>query len=129
MARGRRLAIVALGLWLGTAAALYAAVPRQGEATGTIVDALGDEEIQFVAEPNWRAAEIDQGLLAGDHLRTGPAGLLALRFIDQTLIRVHRNTELLIKQLGGGAETQLQLDQGQVWAREATGGSDISIST
>ncbi len=129
MARGRRLAIIALGLWLGTAAALYAAVPRQGEATGTIVDALGDEEIQFVAEPNWRAAEIEQGLLAGDHLRTGPAGLLALRFIDQTLIRVHRNTELLIKQLGGGAETQLQLDQGQVWAREATGGSDISIST
>ena len=129
MARGWRLAFIVLGIWIGTAAALYGAVPRQGEATGTIVDALGDEEIQFVAEPNWRAAEIEQGLLAGDHLRTGPAGLLALRFVDQTLIRVHRNTELLIKQLGGGAETQLQLDQGQVWAREATGGSDISIST
>jgi tetratricopeptide (TPR) repeat protein len=129
MTRGQRLALIALGAWLAAAGALYAAVPRQGEATGTIVDARGDEEIQFVAEANWRAAEIEQGLLAGDHLRTGPAGLLALRFIDQTLIRVHRNTELVIKQLGGGAETQLQLDQGQVWAREATGGSNISIST
>jgi tetratricopeptide (TPR) repeat protein len=128
MAHGQRLALIAMGIWLGTGAALDAAVPRQGEATGTIVANNGDEEIKFIAEPNWRAAEIEQGLLAGDHLRTGPAGLLALRFIDQTLIRVHRNTELVIKRLGGG-ETQLQLDQGQVWAREATGGSGISIST
>jgi len=109
-------------------AALYAAIPRQGDATGTIVTANGDEEIQFVAEANWRIAEIEQGLLAGDRLRTGPAGLLALRFVDQTVIRVHRNTELLIKQLGGG-NTELQLNQGQVWAREATGGTGIDIAT
>jgi tetratricopeptide (TPR) repeat protein len=129
MGRFPCVALVAIGLWLGTGAALYAAIPRQGEATGVIVDTNGDEEIQFVAEPNWRAAEIEQGLLAGDHLRTGPAGLLALRFVDQTVIRVHRNSALVIKQLGGGAETQLQLDQGLLWAREAAGGSDISVST
>src|SRR5262245_40348446 len=110
-------------------AALYAAVPRQGEETGSIVTVNGDEEIQFIAEANWRIAEIEQGLLAGDRLRTGPAGLLALRFVDQTLIRVHRNTELVIKQLGGDQDTQLQLDQGQVWARAAKGGTGVDIAT
>jgi tetratricopeptide (TPR) repeat protein len=127
--RFSRVALTAVGLWIGMAAALYGAVPRQGEETGTVVTVNGDEEIQFIAEANWRIAEIEQGLLAGDRLRTGPVGGLALRFIDQTLIRVHRNTELVIKQIGGDQDTQLQLDQGQVWARAAKGGAGVDIAT
>jgi tetratricopeptide (TPR) repeat protein len=129
MARLSWAALVAIGLWFGASAALHAAIPRQGDGTGTIVTANGDEEIRFVAEANWRIAEIEQALLAGDRLRTGPAGGLALRFIDQTVIRVHRNTELVIKQIGGDADTELQLDQGQVWARAASGGSGVDIAT
>lgn len=121
-----RAALTGLALW---AVAAEAAVPRQGEATGLIVSANGDEEIQFVAEPSWRRAEVEQDLRAGDQLRTGPAGGLALRFIDRTVIRVHRNTQLVIKQLGEGADTELQLDQGQVWARAAKGGTGVDIAT
>lgn len=133
MTRTMRLATIAvgvsvLGAMLG-AAALQAAIPRQGEATGAIVSANGDEEIQFVAEANWRRAEVEQGLLAGDQLRTGPAGGLALRFVDRTVIRVHRNTRLTVKRLGGGADTELQLDQGQVWARAAGDGTGVDIAT
>lgn len=121
-----RAALAGVVVW---AVAAEAAVPRQGDATGLIVSANGDEEIQFLAEPNWRRAEVEQDLLAGDQLRTGPAGGLALRFIDQTVIRIHRNTQLVIKQLGEGADTELQLDQGQVWARAAKDGTGVDIDT
>ena len=106
-----------------------AAVPRNAPASGLIVSTNGDEQVQFVTEQAWRTAEIEQDVLAGDVLRTGPAGALALRFADQTLIRLHRNSELVVKQVLGAGATELQLNAGQIWARAATAGRGVDVET
>jgi predicted Zn-dependent protease len=121
--------IAALLFVLAPAVGALAAVPRPGIPSGQVVSANGDETIQFVAESNWRSVEIEQDLLTGDHLRTGPNGALALRFIDQTLIRVHRNSELVVKQIGGGTQAQLDLTLGQIWARALKGGEGLEVNT
>jgi tetratricopeptide (TPR) repeat protein len=135
MASGGRCAAVAVAalaacIVLGAGGpAAPATTPRSGPTSGLIVSTNGDEEIRFVAEEAWRSAEIEQDLLAGDQLRTGPVGALALRFADQTLIRLHRNSELLVKEVLGAGAAQLQLNAGQIWARAATAGRGVDVAT
>ncbi len=128
MRRVWSLRLVTLILLAAPAAAVLAAVPRAGIPAGEVVSAGGDETIQFIAESNWRNVEIEQDLLAGDKLRTGPNGALALRFVDQTLIRVHRNSELVVRQIGG-TQAQLDLSLGQIWARAVEGGEGVEVTT
>jgi len=116
---------------LSTVGALpaLAVEPRPAPIAGEIVTVNGDEGLRFVNEADWRIAEATQDLLAGDALRTGPAGTLALRFADETMIRVHRNSELTVKALPEGGTAELQLDSGRVWARATTGGTGVDIET
>jgi hypothetical protein len=120
--------VATLLLVLAPLAASLAAVPRAGIPTGKVVSASGDETIQFISESNWRNVEIEQDLLTGDKLRTGPNGALALRFVDQTLIRVHRNSELVVKNMGGGTRPS-DLSLGQIWARALEGGDGVEVTT
>jgi Tfp pilus assembly protein PilF len=106
-----------------------AAVPRSAGAVGTIITADGDDQIRFVADPTWQLATVQQQLLAGDLLQTGPQGLLALRFIDQTMIRVQHDSQLLVKAVPPGGTAQLQLQEGGIWARAATGGTGVDVET
>jgi tetratricopeptide (TPR) repeat protein len=97
-----------------------AGVPRTVPTVAEIVTAKGDELVQFVDDPRWRAAVIEQDLATGDTLRTGPYGALALLFRDDTQLRVHRNTLLVVKGLrgrAGAAATELRLERGAAWTR------------
>jgi Tfp pilus assembly protein PilF len=135
MARGYRRALAAsryaliAGLSIAGALPALAVEPRPAPVAGAIVTVNGDESLRFVNESNWRIAEATQDLLAGDALRTGPAGTLALRFADETMIRVHRNSELTVKALPENGTAELQLDVGRVWARATTGGTGVDIET
>ena len=102
-----------------------AAVPRPAPVSGSVVAARGGEEIQFVREAVWRPVELRQDLLAGDVLRTGAIGNLAILFADQTQIRVGRNSVLLVKEVTGPGPTRLQLNIGNVWARAQRGGGVV----
>lgn len=123
-----RCALIA-GFCIAGALPTFAIEPRPAPIAGEIVTVNGDEGLRFVNEADWRIAEATQNLLAGDALRTGPAGTLALRFADQTMIRVHRNSELTVKALPEGGTAELQLDSGRVWARATTGGTGVDIET
>jgi Tfp pilus assembly protein PilF len=85
--------------------------------------------MRFVSEPAWRVAEILQDLLGGDALRTGPAGALALRFADQTLIRMHHNSSLLVKDVSGAEAANLLLNGGRIWARASKAQSGVNVET
>ncbi|WP_395677694.1 TonB-dependent receptor domain-containing protein [Inquilinus sp.] len=112
------------------AAAEAATVPRDGRAAGSVVQTTGESEIRFTAAELWQDVEVQQALLGGDALRTGPLGGLAILFADQTQIRVHNNSQLLVRAVGGdGSPAQMQLDSGAVWARAVTGGSGVEIAT
>ncbi|MEZ5830556.1 MAG: FecR domain-containing protein [Dongiaceae bacterium] len=116
-------------LCVAGASPTFAVVPRPAPVAGEIVTVNGDESLRFVNEPDWRIAEATQDLLAGDALKTGPAGTLALRFADETMIRVHRNSELTVKAIPQGGTAELQLEAGRVWARATTGGTGVDIET
>jgi len=73
----------AFGLMLGAASA-QGPVPRTSPSAGSIVAAKGGEELRFVRESNWRAAEIRQDVVGGDVLRTNALGNLAILFSDKT---------------------------------------------
>ena len=110
-----------------------APVPRPQQPVGSIVDARGEAEIALVELPDWRLAEVDQGLLTGDDLRTGALGGLALLFADRTQIRVHRNTTLRVTAVAGQTpeqtDTLLDLLRGRLWSRAAAGGAGVEVRT
>jgi Tfp pilus assembly protein PilF len=127
--RGVALAALIAGLCIADALPALAVEPRPAPVAGQIVTVNGDESLRFVDEADWRIAEATQALLAGDALRTGPAGTLALRFADETMIRMHRNSELTVKGLPEGGTAELELQSGGVWARATTGGTGVDIET
>lgn len=106
-------------------------VPRSAPAAGAIVATKGGEELRFVREEAWRAAQLKQDLLGGDVLRTNAIGNLAILFADQTQIRVGRNSTLTVNEVAGGGAgtTQLSLQAGNVWARANRGGTGVDVKT
>lgn len=83
----------------------------------------------FVAERGWRPALLTQAVLAGDTLRTGAIGTLALLFADRTQMRVGRNSTLVVKAATAAGPTELSLTEGAVWARAERGGDAVIIDT
>src|SRR4051794_18127891 len=105
-------------------------IPRALPAAGSVVAAKGGEELRFVREDSWRGVELKQSLVSGDALRTNSIGNLAILFVDQTQIRVGRNSTLVVTDIASGqTNTQLELQSGQVWARAARGGSGVDVKT
>ncbi|WP_166802536.1 FecR domain-containing protein, partial [Microvirga pakistanensis] len=98
---------------------------------GAIVAAKGGEEMRFVREDLWRAAQVQQSVIGGDTLRTNAIGNLAILFADQTQIRVGRNSTLTVSGLAGASSgtTALNLDAGTLWARAARGGTGVDVKT
>ncbi|MCB8819037.1 tetratricopeptide repeat protein [Microvirga rosea] len=119
---------VALGL---TGAFAQVPVPRPTPVAGSIVAAKGGEELRFVRENQWRAAEIRQDVVGGDVLRTNAIGNLAILFADQTQIRVGKNSTLIVNDVASSAndKTDLTLQAGTIWARAARGGSGVDVKT
>ncbi|HEU6441858.1 MAG TPA: tetratricopeptide repeat protein [Microvirga sp.] len=105
--------------------------PRPLPAVGSIVAAKGGEEMRFVREDLWRAAQIRQDVIGGDMLRTNAIGNLAILFADRTQIRVGRNSTLTVNDVAGvgNGTTALSLDAGNIWARAARGGSGVDVKT
>ncbi|AUX79728.1 FecR domain-containing protein [Sinorhizobium fredii] len=119
-------ALVLLASGLPTAAEL---LPRAASAEGSVISRKSGEEISFIDIEGWRSVEVSQDLLAGDILRTNAAGSLALLFSDDTQMRMGRNTTLLVKKIGQGSDSELELKSGTVWARAKRGGSGLTVDT
>lgn len=110
------------------AAALLAALPlnaqaalsRPGNTVGTVVSTRGDERIRFVGMETWQPLTPGQLLMAGDEIRTGPAGGAAVLFEDDTQIRVHRNSIFEVDQVrgaDGSSQSRFKLLRGAAWSR------------
>jgi Tfp pilus assembly protein PilF len=103
--------------------------PRIAAAEGTVVARKSGEEAQFVDVSAWRPVDVNQDLLAGDTLRTNAAGNLTIRFADKSLVRMGRNTTMLVKKISSVTDSVLGLTEGAIWARAARGGSKIQVDT
>ncbi|MFP5077822.1 FecR domain-containing protein [Rhizobium sp. YIM 134829] len=124
-----RFLLAGLAFGLAVAPAAADVFPRVGEARGSVISRRSGEEVRFVDDTAaWRGVEVSQGLLTGDTLRTNASGHLAILFSDNTQMRMGRNTELVVRQ-AKGADSQLELKSGAIWARALRGGSGLTIAT
>jgi tetratricopeptide (TPR) repeat protein len=102
---------------------------RDGDPAGSVISRRSGEEVRFIDVSDWRFVDVDQDLLPGDVLRTNAIGQLAILFADRTQLRLGRNSELLVKQVGAGADAVLGLQGGSIWARAQRGGTGLTIET
>ena len=102
---------------------------REGNTLAEIVEVKGDESFHPVEMENWLSASVTQPLIAGDDLRTGPYGGLALAFEDRTQIRLHSDSRMTIAstdQSDGGAVFNLGL--GRIWSRASKPDRAITVN-
>lgn len=88
--------------------------------SGTIVYTRGDEYLLRAGASTWEKALFRAELGAGDEVRTGPYGMLAIVLRDETQVRLHRNSRFVIAAVRDGesiATTQLELLSGAMWSR------------
>lgn len=115
---------------LSAVPALADLLPRTGAAAGAVIARRSGEEARFIEVGDWRTVDIRQDLLPGDVLRTNAAGNLAILFSDRTQVRLGRNSTLVVRKIGGdGADTELALESGQLWARAERGGEGVAVAT
>lgn len=97
-----------------------------------IVSLQGEGRVRFSAEQDWREARERQVLTAGDLLKTGSYGRMSILFADETQIKVHKNSLLLIKGVArtpSGKGTRIRLDLGEVWSRARSNPDGLVIET
>ena len=108
-----------LGVASGLNPAAAEIVARTEPVAGSVIARKVGEEVRFVDVSDWRFVDLKQDVVAGDYLRTNATGSLAVLFADRTQMRLGRNTTLLVKQVGGAADSAFSLEQGTIWARAA----------
>ncbi len=92
---------------------------------GEIVSVLGAVEV--LREGRWRTAEVGATLAAGDAIRTGADGRLALQLVNGSQLKLNANSRLELKQIApseglapastGVAQSILRLIGGEAWVR------------
>ena len=103
------------------------------DTAATVVFAQGPAQTQSEGTPEWRLAQFNQALAAGDRVRTGLGARAALVLADQTQLRLHENTEIQIQQVASGALralTALAVRVGRVWTQtRRVDGSELRMQT
>ncbi len=118
----------ALALLAAAAPARDLPVPREGAPSGAVISRVAGERVRFVADPEFRGLVVGQDLLGGDVLRTGAEGLVSILFVDRTVMRLHRNSELTVNEIAPGRAV-LTLERGAVWARTPRGSGGTELRT
>lgn len=103
--------------------------PRLSAATASVIARKTGEEARFIDVDGWRGVDIAQELLVGDALRTNAYGHLAVLFVDNTQIRLGRNSTMVVKKIGGAEDTVLGLEEGTIWGRAERGDEGVTIET
>src|SRR6478735_4451372 len=111
-------------------AALHAEpLPRAAPVAGSVIRTRSGETAVLVPSPAVRRAEVLQQLKAGDVLRTGDTGALALVFADQTQVRLGPHSVLVVREVRAGQPSTLQLQRGRAWGRSPSGRTRLSVET
>ena len=82
-----------------------------------------DVSLNAVANLGYAECRFHRPVLTGDTLRTNALGSLAIRFSDNTLVRMARETVLRVRKIDGASNSELNLEGGTIWGRAERGGS------
>src|SRR5690348_8376066 len=123
------LAVLLLGAGVAPVALHAEPVARTVPVAGSIIRTRSGETAVLVPSPTVRRAEVLQQLKAGDVLRTGDIGALALVFADQTQVRLGPHSVLVVREVRAGQPSTLQLQRGRAWGRSPSGRTRLSVET
>lgn len=88
----------------------------------------GENEIKAWSTEEWKALANDEFLQVGDTLKTGPTGVIVLRFFEESELRMDKKTEVKLIRLDknevSGDHIAVELISGQLWRR----GKDANTS-
>lgn len=88
----------------------------------------GENQIKPWSTEEWKTLASDEFLQVGDTLKTGPTGIIVLRFFEESEIRMDKKTEIKLIRLDknevSGDHVAVELISGQLWRR----GKDANTS-
>jgi tetratricopeptide (TPR) repeat protein len=144
----RRLRLLSLGfLWLCWAWGLACPTPSLGaaEVAGRLVYLQGQVAVARAGTATWQAAALNQELLAGDAVKTGPESRCAILGADESQIKLNENTLLVLASVApsprlGLAEVQpaaagaaprstYRVPQGEIWLRNSKEKFPLAVET
>ncbi len=106
------------------AAAIFAAVPLNASANndqaGVVVSARGGEEVRRAGSQRWQPVKVRVALFPGDRVRTGRYGGLSILLTDETQMRLHPGSDLVVVQVRKDSQSEsssLRLLAGSLWSR------------
>ncbi|MBM4289385.1 MAG: tetratricopeptide repeat protein, partial [Deltaproteobacteria bacterium] len=103
------------------------------EPAGQIINLFGQVSLKQSGTEQWRGAQVNQILMAGDVIRTGPASGAAILCVDESQIRLNENTSLELRRAAPSPRLRLAevvpaavsqtveslygVSQGEIWLR------------
>ena len=103
-------------------------VTREAE----IIAIQGDGWVNFMKGQAWFEAVRQQALTSGDLIKTGNYGKMSVLFADDTQIKIHHRTTLVIKEVRKAPDrkgTVLGLESGEIWSRAKSVSEELRIET
>lgn len=83
-----------------------------------IISIQGQGQFRSEARSDWADARVEQGLVAGEFVRTGADSRMGVLFLDRTQLRLNEKTVLQVKEAEGS--TRIGLAVGRVWTQSKT---------
>ncbi len=99
---------------------------------GKIVSIQGQVAVQRAGSKEWELCQVDQPLMAGDSVRTGPNSRAAILCVDESQIKLNENTVVIMKSISPSPRLQpitpakekppappsrYEVPQGEIWLR------------
>jgi len=86
---------------------------------GHVTFRSGDVQVKGAKETVWRKAELNMPVYFGDSMRTGEDGEATIAFIDQSLLKISRNTHIALNTIVSPVEKKnsVLLFFGRIWNR------------
>jgi tetratricopeptide (TPR) repeat protein len=110
-----------------------AACPALAQEVGKIMSIIGTAEV--LRQERWQSVSLYETLQAGDIVRTGPGGRLAVLLADGSQLKINANSQFLLKQVASPTrriamrliQSLLRLFSGEIWVRSL--GEPLEIET
>ena len=96
------------------------------------VSLKGTGQVRQEHVQQWHPAAVNQGVFAGNYVRTGDLSRMALLFSDQTQLSLNQNSQLQIKQVRDqikNLNTAVRLNQGRSWTQSRQASQQMIMET
>jgi ferric-dicitrate binding protein FerR (iron transport regulator) len=129
----RRVRMKSGRIFFGLIFFLVVACPTLAQDVGKIMSIVGTAEV--LRQERWQSMSLDETLLPGDIVRTGPGSRVTILLVDGSQLKLNAHSRLVLKQVALSQvpvarriiQTILDLLSGEIWVRNR--GEPLEIKT